>query len=250
VVEVGDTPTILKIGYSKRDITPPPGSPLAGRPMLVPRNARVVHDHLHARAAHIASDSGYVTLLAVDLLLVTNGLHSEIAQEAGVPPEKLLVFATHTHSGFGGFWRGRSVESFMGRYSEETRTWLVKCLAGTVQAAASAQEPARLSATSRNLLGMSANRRQVGGAVDPTLTILRFDTDSAQPIFIVSYGAHPIVGLEREPITADYPGEVCRRLEARGMRAMLMVVKTIAPAGCFAGVQAGVRPGEQLGERN
>jgi len=38
--------------------------------------------------------------------------------------------------------------------------------------------------------------------------------------------------------------------DGAGYKVDLMVVKTIAPDGGFAGVQAGVRPGEQLRERN
>jgi neutral ceramidase len=214
----------FRVGYAKQDITAPIGTPLAGRPMWAARRARAIHDSLFARAVRIESDSGHVTILSVDLLLITKGLHLEIARASGHSPENLLVLATHTHSGPGGYWKGSLVESFMGLYKEETRAWFVKRLSETVQAAAGTLSPADLFATSLDFPGMSINRRQTGGVTDPVLTILKFETEDGPPVCIVSFGAHPIVGLEREPLTmtADYPGEVCRRLEKLWLRPMFV----------------------------
>jgi neutral ceramidase len=214
----------FEVGYAKQDITPPIGTPLAGRPMWGARRAKAIHDSLFARAVRIESDFSHVTILSADLLLITKELHLEIARASGHSPENLLVLATHTHSGPGGYWKGSLIELFMGLYKEETRAWLVKCLSETVQAAAEALSPADLFATSLDFPGMSTNRRQTDGVTDPVLTILKFDTENGPPICIVSFGAHPIVGLEREPfaMTADYPGEVCRRLEKLGLRPMFV----------------------------
>ena len=40
----------------------------------------------------------------------------------------------------------------------------------------------------------------------------------------MSFGSHPVIGSERElhTVTADYPGELCRRLEARGTRPLFV----------------------------
>ena len=214
----------LSVGYAKRDITPSIGASLAGRPMIVSRRARVIHDSLQARALHVVSGSTQITLLVADLLLITKGLQLEIARACNLDPEMLLVLATHTHSGPGGYWKGRQLESFMGPYREETRALLVGSLSETVRAAAESTSPADVYAASVDLPGMSTNRRQRDGAVDPVLTILKFDTQTGLPVCLVSFGAHPIVGLEREPftMTADYPGEICRRLETLGFQSMFV----------------------------
>jgi len=210
----------LEVGYSKREITPPLGSALAGRPMLMGRLAKTARDSLFARAAHIESQCGHVTILVADLLLVTRSLHLQIARASGCPAQNLLVLATHTHSGPGGYWKGKHIEPFMGPYSPDTQNGLAACLVETVREAALSTSPAELSVTSIEVTGMSTNRRQANGPIDPVLTLLRFDVEGDRPVCVASFGAHPIVGLERQPftITADYPGEICGRLERLGLR--------------------------------
>jgi hypothetical protein len=72
---------------------------------------------------------------------------------------------------------------------------------------------------SATVAGASANRRRLHGPVDPELSLLRFARDSGSPIDVVSFGAHPVIGSEREngTISADFPGELCARLERRGV---------------------------------
>jgi neutral ceramidase len=214
----------LRVGYAKREITPPLGSPLAGRPMLVGRRARAIRDSLSARAVHIEGKSGHITILVADLLLVTKALHQQVAQTSGRPPENLLVLATHTHSGPGGYWQGRHLESFMGPYDACARDRLIERLAETVREAVQCTRTSKVSAVSIDMHGMSTNRRNHNRPVDPVLTLLRFNVKGDSPICIVSFGAHPIVGLERRPftITADYPGEICERLERLGLRPLFV----------------------------
>ena len=214
----------LSVGFGKRDITPLLGTPLAGRPMLPPRRARTIRDPLYARALHIKCGSTQITLLSVDLLLVTQSLVEAVAGAAGVAREDLAIFATHTHSGPGGYWKGSLVEWFMGPFRPATYSLLVQRLAEAVKLAVHKLVPAELSVASMELAHMSSNRREAKGLVDPVLTLCRFDLLSGQPISVVSFGAHPITGLEREPrtVTADYPGEACRRIEAGGSRAMFL----------------------------
>lgn len=212
----------LRVGYAKREITPPLGSPLAGRPMLLGRRARAIDGCLFARAVHIEGESGQVTIVSADLLLVTKALHSRMAEASGCPPENLLVLATHTHSGPGGYWQGRHIESFMGPYDRRAGDRLTASLAETIREATQSVRAAALFATSVDVRGISTNRRHADGPIDSILTLLRFDVEGDLPICVASFGAHPIVGLERRPfaVTADFPGEVCERLERLGLRAV------------------------------
>ena len=214
----------LRVGYSKREITPPIGSALAGRPMLMGRCAKTARDPLFARAAYIESQQGHVTILVADLLLVTKSLHLQIAHASGCPAQNLLVLATHTHSGPGGYWKGKHIEPFMGPYSPDASNRIAACLAETVREAAASALPTELSAASVEVTGLSINRRLADGPVDPVLTLLRFGVEGDRPICVASFGAHPIVGLERQPftITADFPGEICGHLERLGLRSIFI----------------------------
>ncbi len=224
----------LRAGYARCDITPALNTPLAGRPTLRPRLAKTVHDPLFARALSIRCGGRQLAILATDLLLVTKRMHEAVARAAGIAPRSLLVFATHTHSGPGGYWRGSLIERFMGKYRQEIFDGLVTALAGAVRQASGTIEAAKLSAASLDLPEANTSRRKTGDITDPVLTLLRFETKMQRPILLLSFGAHPIAGLERKSrmVTADYPGEICRRLEEKGFRPLFI-----------QGAGAGTNPG-------
>jgi hypothetical protein len=239
----GRTPDDLRVGFAQRDITPVLGTALAGRPTLLPRLARSIRDSLFARALHIATGPAKLTVLGVDLLLVTQSVHRAVAEAARLREEELFLCATHTHSAPGGYWRGGLIERFMGEFRPATFAWLVRELGAAARQAAEDTAAASLSASAVELTGASSNRRGPDhGAVDPALTLTLFRFDSDRPVCLVAFGAHPVAGMERAPnwVTGDYPGEVCRRLERRGFRPLFLL-------GAAAGTSPGY-PGGSLDE--
>lgn len=224
----------FRVGFAKRDITPAPGTPLAGRPTLRDRRAQSIRDPLYARALHVENDHCRLTIIVADLCLVTSKMHAAIATRANISPDRLLVCATHTHSATGCYWRGNLVERFMGPFDQDIYSQLVDHLAQVGLDASLSASAGRLSASSVRLSGASVNRREDEGAVDHALTLLKFDAEGRQPICVVSFGAHAVGGVELEPftVTADYPGEACRRLEACGYRPLFLL-----------GAAAGTSPG-------
>jgi neutral ceramidase len=224
----------LRAGNAIREITPALGTPLAGRPSWGPRRALRIRDPLFARALHFDDGVASITIVAADLVLVTSKLAQAVATAAGLPPESLFLCATHTHSGPGGFWGGAIIEAFMGTYDVSAEAALVDRLAAAARDAAGTSAPATLAAATVHLDHASFNRRLRGGPVDPSLTLLEIDVAGQLPVSVVVYGSHPTAGVDAEPgtITADYPGELCRRLEQRGFRPIFL-----------QGMAAGVGPG-------
>lgn len=224
----------LKAGYARADLTPALNTPLSGRPTLRPRLSKSVHDPLYVRALFIRCGERQLAIAAADILLVTKRLHEAVARAAGIPPRDLLLFATHTHSGPGGYWRGPLIEGFMGKYCRETFEGLTSAIAGAVRESAGAVEAARLTTASVEIPEANTSRRTTGDMTDPVLTLLQFETKKHRPILLLSFGAHPIAGLERKSrmVTADYPGEICRRLERKGYRPVFL-----------QGAGAGTNPG-------
>lgn len=213
----------LRVGYARVDITPPIGAPLAGETDWNGRFARRVRDPLHARALHVECGGRAATLVVADLLAIPAPLHWAVAREAGVDPASLLLAATHSHSATGGYWNGGPlVRYFMGAYQEAIFRELVTKLGAVARRARERLAPTGLRGARVATTGLNANRRRLLGPIDPDLTLVRFERDGEPPLDVVSFSGHPVIGSERDrhAISADFPGELCRRLEARGRDAI------------------------------
>ncbi len=115
----------LRVGYATRDITPPLGTPLAGRPMIVRRQARAVCGSLSARAVHIqaaylgrmaaegAADNRDLSLSIVEMGRVALvGVPGEVGPELSMAirqafPRKHVVVASLCN-GYSGYIHKRS----------------------------------------------------------------------------------------------------------------------------------------------
>ncbi|MBR6009703.1 MAG: hypothetical protein IK056_11525, partial [Clostridia bacterium] len=91
----------LSVGFSRVDITPPLGIPIAGYYQL--RLARQVLDPLEASALAVSDGSRTVLIYSVDLLELKNEFCEPIigfiARELGLPKEHIFIACTHTHTG-------------------------------------------------------------------------------------------------------------------------------------------------------
>ena len=208
----------MRVGYGTVDITPRAGAPLAGVISRKGRFNRTVRDPLFARAMHVVTPRGELTLVTADILLVTKSLHAEVARRAEVGAESLMISATHTHSGTGGYWDAGRGRLFMGHYDPVQLRDLVDCIVEAIRRARNKPRVARMLTATVTLAGANANRRERFGPIDRELTLLRMDRGTAPPVDVVSFGAHPVIVCEREPelCSADFPGELCARIEKRG----------------------------------
>jgi hypothetical protein len=97
-------PPRIRAGAGKRLITPPVGGPFVGIPERdLADGSRGVHDQLYARALVLDNGSTIVALASLDLFAITRELTAEIAQnvsaKTGIPPDNVVLVASHTHSG-------------------------------------------------------------------------------------------------------------------------------------------------------
>jgi hypothetical protein len=165
-----------------------------------------------------------VTIVSADLLVVTQRLHAAVARIAGIDPGRLLLCATHTHSSPGGYWRGSLVERFMGPFVADTFERLATELGCTAIRAASDARPAKLRGAQIDLPDASRNRRAARRPTDPALSLLEGERDDSPPVCIVSFGAHAVTVMGHDPrvASADFPGELCTRLESKGYRPLFL----------------------------
>jgi hypothetical protein len=202
----------------------PAGSALAGYGGLVERSADGVLDAPEARALLLERGELRVAIVALDLLLIRPELRAELlASAAARGLDGLVLAATHTHSGPGGYVPGWLAGRVTGaRYDPEAARRLAGAAAAALADAAAQLRTARAGAA-RVQLGLAENRRRPSGSRETALELLRIDLEGADPIALVVYGAHATVLSPRNrSFSADYPGALRRWLDARGFDSLFL----------------------------
>jgi hypothetical protein len=212
---------VARAGFAKIPITPPLGVELAGYGVYLERRATEVHDDLFARGLVLEDDAGErVLLLSLDLVGLSWELSGAIAAQAtdaaGLDIERVLVSSTHTHSGPAPLpmegW-GQMVPSYV-------ESIPVQCAAVATEAIATLH-PVRIGTAQSTVRGFGFNRVRRNGPIDRNLHVMRIDSLSGTPEAVLfSHGCHPVTIDRRtdagSAISADWPGQVARRLHEEG----------------------------------
>ena len=203
----------LSAGAAAVALAAPPGTPIGGYPRL--RFAsQGVRDEPMARAIVLSQPGLAVAIASVDILLVPAALRARVeARIADLRLDALLVGATHTHAGPGGFWKDALGERFgTGPHDPAWEEALARSIADAVRAAASARAAARLSVAGVRLPGLVVNRD--GGEPNGRLLALRVErTDGELVGQVVVFPAHATVqGSRNRLLSGDWPGALARDL--------------------------------------
>lgn len=205
---------MLKAGWNRVDITPGEPVPLAGYGHFRERLHDSVRDPVSVRAFAFEEGDVRLVFLVYDLLMVPEVLYQGLKDRLSDTGCRVMVHATHTHSSLGGFGDGFLVNRFAG----SLRDWIPEHLLDRGERAARAAladlQDTEPRAGSSILPGLNGNRRDPDGPLDEELTVLRLVREKDDAL-IVSYSAHPVIVGERDhhALSADFPGEVVRRLE-------------------------------------
>lgn len=208
--------------------------------------AASAHDPLHARAV-VLDDGGTVLAMVV---LDSLGAGPEVLDEAkeiaskrtGIPPEKMLVCSTHTHTGPPSNAREGSPAPLIAY-----RKRLVEGLAESIIQAHAALRPAAIGAAAHPLPDEVFNRRwylkpgkmppnpfgrmdtvkmnpgtsldvldRPAGPTDPDITIISVQDTKRKPLALfANYSLHYVGGVPPAQISADYFGEFARLMPSR-----------------------------------
>jgi neutral ceramidase len=91
----------LRVGVAAVDITPPPGIPMAG--YYHERGADDVLDPLFSKAMVVESGGERAAFVVLDLISITRGITDEaraqIEKATGIPGGRVMISATHAHTG-------------------------------------------------------------------------------------------------------------------------------------------------------
>ncbi len=200
----------LTAGAAELPLELPGRVPLAGFPRLS-WDDEGVREPVSVRALVLSEPGCSVALVSAEILLVPSALTRAVqAHLADLRLDALVLAATHTHSGPGGYWKNTVIErAGMGPYEPRIFEALARQIAEAVRRASSARAPAALSAASAEVPALARNRST--GAVDGRLLLARLATARGPLAQVIAYPAHPtLLGMDNRRISGDWPGELMR----------------------------------------
>lgn len=200
-------------------------------------------DPIRAKALVLHNGQQRIAIVTADLLMISRTLADAVREQLAESGEsfgraEIYFGATHTHSSIAGY-SNRIVEwPCTGVYREEVTQAVAAALARAIREANKRQAPCEIAFASRQLpAGYVKNRTIPGGPTNDWMDILavRRKSDHSALASVVIFSAHatgrPTGDLA---ISADYPGVLCRQVEA----------KTGAECLFLAGAVGGMGPAE------
>lgn len=227
----------IHAGAAQVDITPTVPLFLFGY-VHTERTSTGVHDPLYSSALYLSDGRTSLLFIANDVIFVSRDLaaraRARIAVETHVPPENILISATHTHSG------PVTVEYVSSRADPTVPpadpVYLRQLEEGIFQAACQARaaaRPAELGLAEADGAGLGTNRRDPLGPADPRIPVLLArGLDDQRPIAcMLVVSMHPtVLHQDSTLISADFPGLARRYLQTGVLRGCPLVYHT-GPAG-------------------
>ncbi|HSE91736.1 MAG TPA: neutral/alkaline non-lysosomal ceramidase N-terminal domain-containing protein [Methylomirabilota bacterium] len=247
-------PACLRAGAASVALRVPAGAPLAGygslsRRLLLPdvlgRHAHAFWfkphdgalDEVRARALVVETATVRVVWVTADLIAVGREFTARLARrlgEIGVPPGRLLLSASHTHSGPGAFIDS-AVMGFISldRVDEGVREALIGSLAEAVRRADASKTTARVGAGTTEAAGLTRGR--LGHPPDREVVLVKVAAEDGTPIAALwNYAIHgTTLGARNRKLSGDVMGLASAEIErALGVPALFVngAVGDVSPA--------------------
>ena len=206
----------MKLGFAKRDITPPLGLELGGYAGYRPNSG--VHDPLRCKAVLLEQDGIRYALAVLDLMCVDTSLYEKIAEavsELGITKERLIVSAIHSHAAPAGVIPG---EGELARVNEAIvpdnpafgiyMRQVVNAVAEACAEAAKTAEPF-LVRTARGPMPPVGSERHTGKPANGTLTVAEVRTESGKSVILYNLPCHPtVLSAANLLVSADFAGGI------------------------------------------
>jgi hypothetical protein len=220
-------------GAAAVNITPPLGAQIAGNMTFAP--AAEIHDELHVKSLVLDNGRTRLAFAVVDSCMVPGDIIAKarrmVEEHTGIPPAKVMVSATHTHSA------PAATHLFQSRPDPKYVDWLAVRIADSVRLAVERLEPARIGwgigreerllfcrrfymkpgTIPPNPLGGTTDRVQMNppsgspnilrpeGPIDPDVGVIAVESVQGRPICVIgNYALHYVGGVGRGHISADY----------------------------------------------
>lgn len=213
----------MKIGFAKKEITPPLGLELGGYAGYRPNSG--VHDPLYCKAILLEQKGVRYGLVVLDLMCADESLCAKIAAAAaaplGIEKRHLIVSAIHSHAAPAGVIDG---EGALARINEaivpknpvfaDYMQSVVEAAAAACTEAAEGLEPFRMRAA-RGTMPPVGSERHTGEAADGSLTVAEILLDSGKKLIFCNFPCHPtVLPASNLLVSADFVGEIEKHLDA------------------------------------
>jgi hypothetical protein len=233
----------LRAGAARSCITPALGTRINGG--VGPGVARYVHDDLYVRALVLDDGLTRLAFVVADTCLldrpVFDAARKLVQEHTGLPPERVMMSCTHTHSA------GAACGAHLVEADEAYRAWLPGRLADAVRGAVQNLAPAQLAwgsgqapqhvfcrrlrlqpgMTYTNQLGWTHERAKMNwdsphpadgepaGPADPEVFVLSVRHADGRPLaLLANYSLHYVGDVGPGHISADYFGVFTDRIQA------------------------------------
>lgn len=233
----------FRAGAATSNITPPLGNPIVGG--FAPFPATHVHDELHARCLVLDDGNTKLVLVVCDLLGIDRSVSDEaralIEKNLKIPPDNVLISATHTHSAASALGKDARIISHT---MDEYQRFVSRRILDGVKRAANLLRPAQIgwgtAAAPEHVFNRrwhlkpgtmppnpfgaidkvkmnppqgSPNLLEPAGPTDPVIPFIALREPDGKPIALFStYSLHYVGGVGPGHISADYFGMYCDAL--------------------------------------
>ena len=215
----------LLLGASRRNITPPIGTPLAGyQPDWFSDS---VNDDLTATVFCFEQEGKRALLASLTLLSIATSIADEMREEIekkfGIPKEAVILHTIHNHSGpntnISHGWGDANTE-----YIETILTPAIH--AATEEALANMKSVTMAVTQGESLIGVNRRERMTDnsielgqnpwGCFDPQMTVITFADEEGKPAGnLIHYGCHGTAAGKNREISRDWAGVMIDTLEAQ-----------------------------------
>lgn len=202
----------MKAGAAVREFTPDTSQFLSGYPH-VERMSEGIHDPLLSSALYLENEGQGVLFIANDILFVTTEMvkriRAAIAQTTGLPAQRILISATHTHSGpkisekpFG------DDDPVIPPVDQAFAERMVAAITEAGIAAIQRAEPAAIGLARADSTGIGTNRHDPAGPSDHEVPVLAARAADGQRWIGLMYvcSMHPtVMHQDSRLVSADFP---------------------------------------------
>lgn len=230
-----EEPQLFSAGFAKLDVSPKTSVPLdgySGANEAKNRWSNFTEKPLYITCTAISDEKGNAVLvLTLDQLnaAISDTLRPMIAEETGIPMERIIFHCTHTHSSVALNQPDAAVMDYIALLAEQSVAAAKQALADRkpVTALETGFSRTEYCNSVRHYLLTNGEYIAYTGAKVPTgeswygytsdadnlLQVAKFTRAGGKPILLVNWQAHPCADVDKKAITSDYPGVLRETLE-------------------------------------
>lgn len=206
----------FRAGIAVRVVTPEPLLPVSGG-MGPSKPSTQKAGELNVRALVLADDATKVAIVSADFLGFPSALGNKVrAQVKGIPPENILIGATHTHSAPDayGFPDGKGGTAADLKYLDS----VCARMAEAINEALAKAQPASLRIATGEAKGKIAYNYYADRLYDPRCHVIQaIGADGKAFTTLVNYAVHPeVIGSAQGICSPDLVGPLYDRLLEKG----------------------------------